>query len=143
MKKLLFIGFIFILIISCSASKSHTFQDKKGVAAANDTIRIANDKLEYEVIIIDAGFSSWMASYAKPRNYYSQQYMETRNRIWVNEWNLRARQPGFYNSSLYEMEIDYQNGIDYGYEVNYMLYNYLTYFQITNNIKLGGFVPRI
>jgi hypothetical protein len=28
----------------------------------NDTIRIANDTLEYEVIIIDPGFSTWLAS---------------------------------------------------------------------------------
>jgi len=41
------------------------------------------------------------------------------------------------------MSIDYQNNIDYGYEVNYMLFNYLSYFQLTNNIRLGGFAPRI
>ena len=37
----------------------------------------------------------------------------------------------------------YENNINYGYEVNYMLFNYLTYFQLSNNIKLGSFAPRI
>jgi hypothetical protein len=108
----------------------------------NDTIRIANDDLQYEVIIIDPGFNSWFAAHAKPRNHYSQQYLEARNRIWVNEWNMRATQPG-RNANLFGMQIDYQDTIDYGYEVNYMLYYYLTYFQLANNIKLGGFAPRI
>ena len=42
------------------------------MATKNDTVRIANDELEYEVIIIDPGFSTWLNSTALPRNYYSQ-----------------------------------------------------------------------
>ena len=38
---------------------------------------------------------------------------------------------------------NYETNINYGYEVNYMLYNYLVYFQLKNNQKLGGFSPRI
>jgi hypothetical protein len=45
----------------------------------NDTIRIANDTLEYEVIIIDPGFSTWLASRSLPRNYHSQSYLENKN----------------------------------------------------------------
>ncbi|MGK4568764.1 hypothetical protein [Flavobacterium sp. 3HN19-14] len=41
------------------------------------------------------------------------------------------------------MEIAYNGNTDYGYEVNYILFNYLTYFQIANNTKLGGFAARI
>jgi hypothetical protein len=41
------------------------------------------------------------------------------------------------------MTINYETNINYGYEVNYMLYNYLVYFQLKNNQKLGGFSPRI
>ena len=107
----------------------------------SDTIRIANDELEYEVIIIDAGFTSWYNSYAKPRGFYSQSYLEARNRIWVLEWNLRAKNPQFMD--LYFLPIDYQSNINYGYEVNYMLYNYLVYFQLTNKQQLGGFTARI
>jgi len=108
--------------------------------AASDTVRIANDSLEYEVIIIDPGFNSWLVSRARQRGYYGQQYLETKNRLWVMEWNSRVLQAQRYGN-MYQMRIDYESGVDYGYEVNYLLYNYLVYFQITNNQKLGGVVP--
>lgn len=115
--------------------------DETDVATANDTVRIANEELEYEIVIIDPGFNTWLASRAQPRGYYSQTHLETKNKFWVVEWNIRSRQPQQYGD-LYLMEIDYRPGIDYGYEVNYMLYNYLVYFQLTNNQRLGGFVPQ-
>jgi hypothetical protein len=110
-------------------------------ATQNDTIRIANDELQYEVIIIDPGFSSWLVSRAHPRWYYSQSYLENKNRIYVSEWNRRVMQPQLYNPNLYEMTIDYQPNIDYGYEVNYLIYNYMIYFQNTFKQKLDGYVP--
>lgn len=124
---------------SCGPA-SKTVADKS--SAANDTIRIANDELEYEIMIIDPGFNSWFISYAKPRNFYPQSYLEARNVVWVTEWNNRYLDVTARRKGLYEMPIDYRAGIDYGYEVNYMLYNYLTYFQLTNGIRLGGFAPR-
>jgi hypothetical protein len=39
------------------------------------------------------------------------------------------------------MRIDYNPGINYGYEVNYLIYNYMIYFQNTNKQKLAGYVP--
>jgi hypothetical protein len=140
-KSVAIIIIVLLLVVNCKA------QDKKSIkndtTVKNDTIRIANEALEYEILIIDPGFNGWFTSNAKPRNYYSQSYLEGRNRIWVNEWNLRASQPNTFNPSLYEMQINYQFNIDYGYEVNYMLFNYLAYFQISNRIKLGGFDARL
>ncbi len=52
-------------------------------------------------------------------------------------------QPHNFNPNLYEMRIDYDPSIDYGYEVNYKLYNYFIYFQLTYKQKLTGYVPRI
>jgi hypothetical protein len=57
------------------------------------------------------------------------------------EWNSRALQPERYRN-LYEMQINYDPKIHYGYEVNYLIYNYMIYFQIANKQQLGGFVPR-
>jgi Gpi18-like mannosyltransferase len=37
------------------------------------------------------------------------------------------------------MTINYQN-IDYGYEVNYLIYNYMVFFKIPIN-KTFGYVP--
>lgn len=115
---------------------AHTAAPQKG-----DTVRIANDSLEYEVIIIDAGFNTWLASRAKPRGFYGEPYLKTHNRLWVTEWNFRVNQPQRYGD-MYMMQIDYRPDINYRYEVNYLLYNYLVYFQINNNQRLGGLVPR-
>lgn len=139
---ILILSLVFSLLIACNGAKSSTsFEDKPKLD--NDTIRIANKEIEYEVIIIDGGFTSWFNSYAKPKGYYSQSYLEARNSIWVLEWNRRAMLPFQYNPNLYEMNINYQNNTNYGYDVNYMIYNYLVYFQLTNKQELGGFVPRI
>ena len=93
-----------------------------------DTIRIANDSLQYEIIIIEPGFNAWLTT-QKTRNYYSQQYLENHNIRFVTQWNNRVAQPYQYDPNLYEMRIDYFSTIDYGYEVNYLLYHYFMYFQ--------------
>ena len=143
MKRITFLLFLaFSILIACNVSQGKKSFDEKP-KLESDTIRISNEKLEYEVLIFDIGFSTWFNSFAKPRNYYSQSYLESRNRVWVLEWNRRAMLSSQYNPNLYEMSINYEQNIDYGYEVNYMLYNYLVYFQLKNNQKLGGFTPRI
>jgi hypothetical protein len=137
------IGFLFT-IIACSTSSKKIIATTgpQTKASVNDTVRIANDSLEYEVIIIDNGFSFWLASTALPRNYYSLAYLENKNLQYVTEWNSRVLQPQRYNSNLYEMTIDYQPHIKYGYEVNYLIYNYMIYFQNTYKQKLAGYVPQ-
>jgi hypothetical protein len=133
--------FVLCLIIGCTTTKSSKINAISPLATQKDTIRIANDSLKYEVIIIDPGFNAWLNSTALPRNYYSQSYLENKNRIYVNEWNRRVLQPMRYNPNLYEMTIDYEPNIDYGYEVNYLIYNYMIYFQNTYKQKLDGYVP--
>lgn len=136
MKKLLFILTILGVIIACSSAAKTTTPIAKKEVAKNDTIRIANDSLEYEVIIIDPGFNTWLASRAKPRNFYGLVFLENKNYFWVSEWNRRVLEPQRYNSNLYEMRIDYQSNIHYGYEVNYLMYNYFLYFQQQYKQKL-------
>jgi hypothetical protein len=146
---ILTLAIIFTLILSCKTGLATNDKDVlRGKAenevagtTANDTVRIANDSLEYEVIIIDAGFNSWLQSRAMPRNYYGQTYLENKNKFWVTEWNIRVNQTQRYGD-LYQMSIDYRPQINYGYEVNYLLYNYLVYFQVTNRQRLGGSIPQ-
>lgn len=142
MKNLIYIITILLLIIGCDTTKKVASNTNQTPTKISDTVRIANEELEYEVIIIDSGFSYWLASTAQPRGYYSESYLENRNRIYVSEWNRRASQPLTYNPNLYEMSINYDYTTHYGYEVNYLIYNYLIFFQIKNNQKLAGFVPR-
>ena len=140
-KSIYIIAIIICVIVGCRTSKSVVVEKEKPTGIKSDTIRIANDKLEYEVIIIDPGFSSWLISNAQPRNYHSQSYLESKNQIWISEWNNRVLQPMRYSPNFYEMTIDYTPSIDYGYEVNYLIYNYLVYFQNTYKQKLFGYVP--
>lgn len=145
MKTIASIVLICLLICSCNTTKqiASNKDEKLESLKLNDTVSISNDALEYDIIIIEPGFNFWLASIAKPEGYYSQQYMESRNLFYVNEWNNRVMQPQRFNPNLYEMQIDYQHGIDYGYEVNYKLYNYFIYFQLTYKQQLAGFIPRI
>lgn len=144
MKSFLFFLSIISLTVGCNTTKVASSKDNTlDNAISNDTIRIANDDLEYEIIIIEPGFQTWLASTARPEGYYSQFYLENRNIIYVTEWNSRVLQPQRFNPNLYEMQIDYRQGIDYGYEVNYKLYNYFIYFQLKYKQQLAGRVPRI
>ncbi|MBN8642192.1 MAG: hypothetical protein J0L86_10310 [Flavobacteriales bacterium] len=131
------------LLLSCKPTNKVVSTSSEAPTKVSDTVRIANEETEYEVIIIDPGFNTFLYSQARPRGFYSELFLEQRNVIYVNEWNMRARQPLQYDSDLYLMQIDYDPNIHYGYEVNYLLYNYFVYFQLKYKQRLGGFVPRI
>jgi len=144
----IFSGVILTLfIMQCSGSKKVVDISKEEKEVFNqkgkDTIAIKNDSLEYEIIIMEIGFSTWLYSIAQPRGYYTQEYMENRNRIFVINWNQRVQQPWTYNPNIYQFQIFYDPNIDYGYEVNYQLYNFFIYFQRKYNQRLGPFAPRI
>ncbi|MUH34465.1 hypothetical protein D9O36_01305 [Zobellia amurskyensis] len=139
--------FVILIASSCSSTKETVaisddekmaFRQKEG-----DTVKIASDDTEYEIIIIEPGFNFWLQSVARPRNFYTQSYMENRNNIFVTNYNQRVMQPFQYDPNLYELQINYNPHTDYGYEVNYKLYNYFIYFQRKYNQRLGPFVPRI
>ncbi|QLE02653.1 hypothetical protein HX109_14200 [Galbibacter sp. BG1] len=157
MKYIVSIIVLFTFLWSCSTTKKTELTNEEAMelyisdeeqAAFNttggkDTVEIADDSTEYRIIIIDPGFYTWLNSIARPEGYYSQQYMESRNNIYVINWNQRVMNPQQFNPNLYEMQIDYSPNIDYGYEVNYKLYNYFLYFQRKYNQRLGPFYPRI
>lgn len=144
MKNLFLITLFSLFIISCTSKKSivKDLQIKETKNKTSDTIKIANKDLDYEVIIIEPGFNTWLATQAQPRGFYSESYLEDKNRFYVSEYNNRVMQPFKYNSNLYENQINYNFNIHYGYEVNYLIYNYLVFFQQTYKQKLAGYVPR-
>jgi Family of unknown function (DUF6146) len=143
MKNFIILLLISFWIYSCKTPQKINTSTSEVTTATQDTVRIANDKLEYEIIIIEPGFNFWLQSVAKPEGYYSQSFLEGRNKFYVSEWNIRVLDPHRYDSNLYELQIDYSPFIDYGYEVNYKLYNYFIYFQLHYKQQLTGFVPRI
>ena len=135
--------FTIIGFYSCNSSKKITSTSEEVNVSEQDTVRIANDELEYEIIIIEPGFNVWLITTARPEGYYSQSFLESRNVQYVAEWNRRVLNSTQFDPNLYELQIDYRQGTDYGYDVNYKLYNYFIYFQRRYKQKLAGYVPRI
>lgn len=127
MKNLFYITVLLLIIVSCGSKLKTVSNDNSNLPEG--TVRIANDSLEYEIIIIDVGFETYLNTIAKPANFYSQEFYEIKNKFYVIEWNIRARNPLNYNSSIYENVIDYDSNINYGLDVNYKLYNYFKFVE--------------
>lgn len=118
-----FILFCIVLfgVYSCSSTKSIDKSGKENSTSVNnDTIRIANDNLEYEIIIVEPGFNSWLAT-QRPKEHYSLSLLEKKNSFMVSSYNSRVT-TGNYNKDLYSWEINYDSTLKYGLEVNYLLY---------------------
>lgn len=124
LKNSLLVVFFIVSGIACS-----TLTPKNSVVAKEEPVVIANDSLEYEITIIDPGFTTYLNSIARPRGYHSLAYLEIRNRFYVPIWNTRVNNPGLYNPAIYENSIDYDPHVNYGYEVNYKLFNYFEFAQ--------------
>ncbi len=143
MKKLAYLLVALLFVYSCATTRtgqkmtdSVSSTDSTRVTE-NDTVRIANDSLEYEILIIDPGFNTFLASIARPENYYSQSYLESKNQFLVIDYNQRVMQPFRYNPDIYEQQINYDPNIDYGYEVNYKLYNYFVFLSRKYNQRFS------
>ncbi|WP_369994969.1 DUF6146 family protein [Winogradskyella sp.] len=145
MKNIIPFLIIIALIASCkSYNQDQTINNGNDSGLVeNDTVSISSDESDYEIIIIEPGFNAWLQSRARPEGFHSQQWLESRNTILVQAWNQRNLQPMVYDPNLYQLRIDYDTHTDYGYEVNYKLYNYFLYFQLKYNQRLSSFVPRI
>lgn len=138
MKKIFYASIIILFIYSCATTKERSL-DTTANNTTSDTLRIANDDLEYEIIIIEPGFNNWLVT-QQPRGFYNQQFLETRNRQYVVEYNQRVMQPQRFDPILYVQPINYDRLTDYGYEVNYLLYNYFLFFE--QRYKQRFFVSR-
>lgn len=129
MKNFFYVVLALVLVYGCASTQNNKpITDANPQATANDTVRIANDSLEYEIIIIEPGYNAFLNSIARPEGYYSQNYLENKNRFIVPEYNQRVLQPFRFDPNLYPQQIDYNSSVDYGYEVNYKLYYYFVYF---------------
>lgn len=125
---IIFIGLL-VLIFSCKPNEPVSNSEMTSVDKTEiDTIRIQNEELEYEILILEIGFEAWLAT-QKPMTYYTQSTLENKNKFYVSEWNRRANSPIQYGPLLYSQPIDYQYHIDYGMEVNYLLFMYFEFFQ--------------
>ena len=125
-----------LLLASCAGLRKTT-----QVKISND-LAASEDSLEYELIIIDPGFETWLITTARPDWFYSQSYLETWNRQYVSAWNQNVT--GGRNSRVFESYIDYQPHIDYGLDLNYRLFYYFQYVEKKLKIPIlpSGMGPR-
>ena len=82
---------------------------------------------EYELTIIDPGFQTWFASYARPINYHSKSYYESQNRRYVSAWNELYQRTG--GAGPFGNYVNYDYAEDYGLELNYELFWYFKYVE--------------
>ena len=75
---------------------------------------------------------------ARPLGFYSQNYLENWNNIYVTNWNIRAQNPTRFDPNIYGTIINWDSDIDYGMEVNYKLFNYFQFAQIKYNMRLDS-----
>ena len=130
MKKYVFITLAFLLLVRFNG---YSQENSDRASLRNDTISV--DSLEYRLVVDDPGFETWLATQL-PKSYYSKDYYEQKNRLYVMAWNMRYQ--SIRNSSLYNSYIDYRPNIDYGLDLNYKLFYYFKYFEKMNNVKLLG-----
>lgn len=78
---------------------------------------------------------------ARPKTFYKQSFLEARNIQYVTEWNRRVVSSD-YDLNLYDMQINYAQGVNYGFDVNYILYHYFVFFEEKYNQKLTTHNPR-
>lgn len=130
-------GFIILflfIIASCSTPRDLKSKSTTNSTEAEDYVRIANDSLDYEIIIYDSFFRTYL-NRQQPGSFYDLDYLEAKNAQFINTFNRRAYSLVF-SKELYPNSINYEQNVHYGKEVNFLLYNYLIFFQEKYNQKL-------
>jgi len=93
------------------------------------------DSTEYELLVFDPSFETFLATQPYPEWYYSDDYYRNLNIQYVSEWNYRHDNPLVYGN-FYETKIDYNPNVDYGLELNYRLYQYFRFIEKEYGIVL-------
>ncbi len=127
-------GIFFLLstfaLIGCNTTKPIAKGDSE-TAKINSS---EQDSTEYELIVFDAKFDTFLAMQPS-KEFYSNQYYHNWNIQYVSEWNSRHTNPLRYGS-FYETMIDYQPNVDYGIDLNHQLYNYFLFIEKEYDIVL-------
>lgn len=134
MKYFIIYSTLFAFLLSCGTSKNSVSTTPNDTLATQDTIKIANEELEYEILIIEEGFNQYLITQPQ-MEYYELPFLEGRNKLLVSEYNRRVANPN-YPYGLYPQQIFYDPNVNYGKEVNFLLFNYFEFFQQRYNQKL-------
>ncbi|MFC6267158.1 DUF6146 family protein [Frigoriflavimonas asaccharolytica] len=90
---------------------------------------------EWELIVIDPQYDSFLASQARPKSMYTEQFLKSKNTFLVQEWN------SFYYSqthrNIIESAIDYTPNENYGFEFEYRLYQIFAMVNAKYGVKFN------
>lgn len=134
MKKVVLLAFVFIAFLACTSQKQIANSEETG-----KTVVVENeDSTEYELIVFDPAYETFLQTQPYPKWYYSNDYYQYWNYQYVIEWNYRYTNPEVYGD-FYENMIDYDLNVDYGLDLNYRLYQYFQFIEKQYGIVL---IPR-
>ncbi|MCU4163083.1 DUF6146 family protein [Carboxylicivirga caseinilyticus] len=128
MKKYFFIILVIGVIVACSTTKDIQNQSKA-------EIELAADSTEYELIVLDPRFESYLISQPYSKEFYSNEYYKQWNLQYCTEWNIRHANP-FRYGDFYETNIPYESNTDYGIDFNFRLYHYFQFIEKEYGIVL-------
>ncbi len=128
MKNIIFLISVLGLFWACSSSKDMQ-------SAEQSNIEIAEDSTEYELIVFDSRFETFLVSQPFPKWYYSDEYYKQWNYRYCVEWNIRHSNPMQFGD-FYETNIPYDTTVDYGVDFNFRLYQYFQFIEKEYNIVL-------
>lgn len=131
MKNILYIFLFSLFVYSCGTTKDRQMTHND---ANSDTLQIANDSLDFDLVVFEPGFDIWLLRQL-PMEAYNLKYLESMNQRYINEYNRRAMTPSVYGH-LYPQPINYDRSQEYGIKLNYMLFMYFNFFQEEYNQRL-------
>lgn len=91
----------------------------------------------YDIVVLSPGYEGFLAS-QQSKEFYTVENLRAKNMQMVNEWNLRHRQPGRYSASIYEVNIDYDSGINYTLDFEYKLHMFFRFMEKEHKMSLIG-----
>lgn len=130
---ILFISFS-LLFVGCITNKS---TEKTTLTKDENSLKFEpNEDGEYDIIVFDPQYTTYLKSIALPKEYYSKAYYEQRNRLYVIVWNQRHMQPMSFDPNLYAVSIDLDPTVDYGYEFEYKLFNFFRFIEYKYRVRI-------
>ena len=127
-------SFWFVLLVFSALGFACSTSQKTAAPAQKVEVKAEEDSLEYQLIVLDPKFDSYLVTQPMAE-FYSQEYYENWNKQYVTEWNLRHQNPLRYGG-FYETEIDYDPFTDYGLDLNYRLYYYFRFIEKEYGVRL-------
>lgn len=95
-----------------------------------------NDDEQWDLTVFDPDFNTFMASFAKPKSFYTLSYLKNKNTILTSQWNSLYYSGRYRN--IIESNIDYDPNVNYGFDFEYKLYQVFAYVKWKYGLRFDG-----